>query len=33
LAARIAQGLEDRARAQGVTNIAQITGTGTADWL
>lgn len=33
LAARIAQGLEDRARAQGLTNIAQITGTGRGDWL
>jgi dihydroorotate dehydrogenase len=33
LAARIAQGLEDRARAHGLTNIAQITGTGRGDWL
>lgn len=33
LAARIAQGLEDRARAQGLTTIAQITGTGRGDWL
>lgn len=33
LAARIAQGLEDRARAQGLTTITQITGTGRGDWL
>jgi dihydroorotate dehydrogenase len=33
LAARIAQGLDARAQAAGLTNLSQITGTGTADWV
>ena len=33
LAARIAQGLEDRARAKGLSNISQIIGAGRGDWL
>ena len=33
LAARIAEGLAARARAEGITNISEITGTGVSDWV
>lgn len=33
LAARIAEGLAARARAEGIANISEITGTGVSDWV
>jgi dihydroorotate dehydrogenase len=33
LAARIAEGLAARARAEGIANISEITGTGVNDWV